>query len=104
MFGLGKKKPEAEENNPKHDLKEGQILESDNKEIAIAHFKAKNGRDRYCVIYKKEGKWVLVSDVNYEGGGLICFIKNYSTVGGPDLKTKIKITKLLPNVVFGEMT
>ena len=89
--------------NSNHDLKVGEKLSSDTEHLGIAIFSNPLKKDCFAKAYKKEGDWVLVSDQLYEGGGLIVIINNFKSIEEHGPKSYIEVTKVLPNVVIGEL-
>lgn len=89
---------------PKHNIQEGQIIYVDDKTKKVAVFPGKKTGEFFTKAYKREGVEVLVTDPEYKGSGLIVFI-NDADHPNSDIEgtkgTSIKITKVLPNVVFG---
>lgn len=96
---------------PKHNIAVGQVIDADDDKKGVALFPGKDN-GVFAKAYKRNGQWCLVSDDNYKGSGLIVFINNTEEDGLVkkvlhQLMTrkpqKVKITKVLPNVVFGEV-
>lgn len=98
---------------PKHNITVGQVINADDSEKGVALFPGKDD-GVFAKAYKRNGEWFLVSDENYQGSGLIVFINNkkdekpglvqkvfHSLMTRRPLQVKIK--KVLPNVVFGEV-
>jgi len=98
---------------PKHNIIVGQLINADDDAKGIALFPGKD-EGVFAKAYKRNGEWFLVSDENYQGSGLIVFINNKKEEK-PNLAQRVlhslmtkrpmqvKITKVLPNVVFGEV-
>jgi len=86
-----------------HDIKIDAMIGSDNPEKPFAVFdNPKQNGDYIARAYRKGDKWMLVSDEEYNGGGLVVVINNRQDV---ELKVDsyIRVTKILPNVVIGNV-
>ncbi len=89
-----------------HDIKVGMMLASDDQEKPFVAFSNPRSAGNFIArAYRKTNKWVLVSDPTYDGGGLIVVINNYTgDKDPPKLDSYIDVTKILPNVVIGDIT
>ena len=89
-------------NDIKHTVQAGQQLKSDvaGKPFVVFPNQKKDG-DLLARAYQKDGDWVLVSDPGYSGSGLIVIINNPDVDPRPG--SSIKIAKVLPNVVIGNI-
>ena len=88
----------------KHDIKIGDNIYSDDEQKSFAVFPNPKSEGQYMAkIYKRDGVWMLISDPDYEGGGLIAFLNDYDSKKKVQLYNYIEITKTLPNVVMAKV-
>ena len=85
-----------------HDIVAGEKLYSDKKNWPFVMFPNHQKKNFFAKAYKVDGQWMLISDPNYEGGGLIVIVNNYPATDQHD-KSYLEVTKILPNVLISEM-